>query len=120
MLSQHTLPPISIEEPVGERNKTELQEFLRSSTSVDPHTAISQKTTHETLRELLAKLDDRERVTLALRFGLIDEHKHSLAEVGAKLHVSRERVRQIEVKAMRKLRSAAQKPQYVETLLGGD
>jgi RNA polymerase primary sigma factor len=114
------LTPISIEEPVGERNKTELQELLRSSTSVDPHKAISQKTIHETLRELLAKLDDRERVTLALRFGLIDGHKHTLEEVGAKLRVTRERVRQIEAKAMRRLRNAAQKPQYVETLLGGD
>ncbi len=66
---------------------------------------LSRKLLKQQIEDILHELSERERLVITLRYGLADEQSHTLEEVGKDLHVTRERVRQIEVQAMRKLRS---------------
>lgn len=97
--------PVSLEAPVGEEGASELGEFLVDEQSVEPDEEVGRQLDAQRLRELLACLPGRERRILELRFGLIDHCPHTLEEVGQHFGVTRERIRQLEKKALAKLRS---------------
>jgi RNA polymerase primary sigma factor len=97
--------PISIESPVGERDNATLDEFIPSQDIVPtPEDVTERLILREQIDMILEKLQPRERDVVRLRFGLDDGHQRTLEEVGAELKITRERVRQLELRAMRKLR----------------
>jgi RNA polymerase primary sigma factor len=96
--------PISLETPVGEDNDNELGDLVEDQMLESPMEITAQHQLQERVADALQDLSERERYVLQLRYGLLDGTGHSLKEVGEILHVSRERVRQIEVQALQKLR----------------
>ena len=96
--------PISLETPIGEEEDSHLRDFLEDQGSEPPIDAASNSLLKEHLQAVLHTLSDRERKVLELRFGLADGHTRTLEEVGQRFNVTRERIRQIEAKALRKLR----------------
>lgn len=97
--------PISIESPVGERDNATLGEFIPSQDIVPtPEDVTARLILREQIDMILEKLQPRERDVVRLRFGLDDGHQRTLEEVGAELKITRERVRQLELRALRKLR----------------
>lgn len=99
------MDPMSLETPVGNNDDaTELGDFLADDTVVEPGDAASRELLREQIKNVLAFLSDREREVLEMRFGLNDGKDHTLEEVGKSFGVTRERIRQIEAKALRKLR----------------
>jgi len=96
--------PISLETPIGKEEDSHLGDFLPDEDSPAPPKVASNILLREHLEELLSSLSERERDVLKLRFGLEDGHPHTLEEVGKKFNVTRERIRQIEAKALRKLK----------------
>jgi len=96
--------PLSLEMPVGSEQDTELGDLLEDESSPQPSSVASAHLLREQMRELLDELSPRERQVISLRFGLRDGHAYSLEEVGDKLALTRERVRQIEARALRRLR----------------
>ena len=99
------MDPMSLETPVGNNDdSTELGDFLPDETILEPGDAASKELLREQIRDVLGFLTDREREVLEMRFGLNDGKDHTLEEVGRSFGVTRERIRQIEAKALRKLR----------------
>ena len=98
------LDPVSLETPVGEEDDSHLGDFIPDNDVATPSEAASGTLLREQLTEVLQTLDERERDVLKLRFGLDDGHTRTLEEVGQAFDVTRERIRQIEAKALRKLR----------------
>lgn len=99
------MDPMSLETPVGNNDDaTELGDFLADDSVVEPGDAASRELLREQIKNVLAFLSDREREVLEMRFGLNDGKDHTLEEVGKSFGVTRERIRQIEAKALRKLR----------------
>jgi len=96
--------PISLETPIGEEEDSHLGDFIEDHEAVAPAEAASVRLLKEKMNEVLKNLTDRERKVLVLRFGLEDGHQRTLEEVGQEFGVTRERIRQIEAKALRKLR----------------
>lgn len=96
--------PVSLETPIGEEEDSQLGDFLEDKDLPSPEDAAASQILREQLDEMLGDLTDREREVLRLRFGLEDGHAHTLEEVGRRFGVTRERIRQIEAKALRKLR----------------
>jgi len=96
--------PVSLEAPIGEEEDNHLGDLLPDSTSPAPVELATQKLLQEQVDNVLASLTNRERRVLQLRFGLDDGHPRTLEEVGKEFGVTRERIRQIEAKALRKLR----------------
>jgi RNA polymerase primary sigma factor len=96
--------PMSLETPVGSEDSSILGDFIEDETVVTPLDAASRELLRDQIRNALTFLNERERHVLELRFGLLDGRDHTLEEVGQRLGVTRERVRQIEAKALRKLR----------------
>jgi RNA polymerase primary sigma factor len=96
--------PVSLETPIGEEEDSQLGDFLEDKDLPSPEDAASRQLLREQLEEMLDDLTDREREVLHLRFGLEDGHAYTLEEVGKRFGVTRERIRQIEAKALRKLR----------------
>ena len=96
--------PMSLEMPVGSEDSGELGDFIEDETMPGPVDATSNQLLKEQLHDILDSLSDRERAVLEMRFGLRDGEAHTLEEVGKAFGVTRERVRQIESKALRKLR----------------
>ena len=96
--------PISLETTVGEDDDNELGDFLEDQVLQSPTEITAQHQLQEYVADALQDLSERERGILQLRYGLLDGTSHSLTEIGESLHVSRERVRQIETKALQKLR----------------
>lgn len=96
--------PMSLETPVGNEDDSSLGDFIPDETMTGPVDAASRKLLAEQMREVLSELSDRERQVLELRFGLRDGKPRTLEEVGKEFGVTRERIRQIEAKALRKLR----------------
>jgi len=97
--------PISLEAPVGEEEDSSLGDFISDPNALNPHDYMMQEMVKKTLDEVLETLTDREEKVLRLRYGLLDGKTHTLEEVGKEFGVTRERIRQIEAKALRKLRS---------------
>lgn len=98
------LEPLSLETPVGEKDNSQLSDFIQSNSAPSPSEATLHLIRREQIDEVLDKLTSREREVLRMRFGLDDGYARTLEEVGSKLHVTRERVRQIELRALKKLR----------------
>ena len=96
--------PVSLETPIGEEEDSHLGDFLKDESSLSPEEYTENEILKEEIREVLMSLQAREQEVLELRFGLIDGSCHTLEEVGKKFNVTRERIRQIEAKALRKLR----------------
>jgi RNA polymerase nonessential primary-like sigma factor len=98
-----TRQPISLDIKVGQEQETELGELIESE-GRSPEDQATQTMLQDALDHVLAQLTDRERIVIEMRFGLIDRQSKGLAEIGLALNVSRERARQIEAQALRKLR----------------
>lgn len=96
--------PVSLETPIGEEEDSHLGDFIEDEQAPAPADAASMLLLKEQIGEVLKTLTPREEKVLALRFGLIDGQTHTLEEVGKEFNVTRERIRQIEAKALRKLR----------------
>ena len=96
--------PISLETPIGEEEDSHLGDFIEDQEAIAPAEAASVMLLKEKMQDVLQNLTERERKVLVLRFGLEDGHQRTLEEVGQEFGVTRERIRQIEAKALRKLR----------------
>ena len=96
--------PVSLETPIGEEDDSHLGDFLPDEEAQVPAEVASQTLLREQLKEVLRTLTPREAKVLELRFGLVDGRSRTLEEVGKEFDVTRERIRQIEAKALRKLR----------------
>ncbi len=103
-IRQISLEPVSLESPVGEEEDSHLGDFIQDENIAVPADEAAYSLLKEQLAEAMEGLTDRERKVLQLRFGLIDGRPHTLEEVGKEFNVTRERIRQIEAKALRKLR----------------
>ena len=96
--------PVSLETPIGEEEDSHLGDFIPDDDAPAPAEAASHTLLREQLNEVLNTLTEREAKVLKLRFGLEDGKSRTLEEVGQRFEVTRERIRQIEAKALRKLR----------------
>lgn len=96
--------PTSLETPVGDEDDSHLGDFIQDTTAPSPYDATSRQLLKEHMEEVLNTLSDREKKVLIMRFGLENGKPETLEEVGRKFGVTRERIRQIEAKALRKLR----------------
>jgi RNA polymerase primary sigma factor len=96
--------PVSLERPVGDEDSSQLGDFIEDYDALAPMDAAAREMLREQVQNALAALSERERQVLELRFGLIDGKDHTLEEVSRYFNVTRERIRQIEAKALRKLR----------------
>jgi len=96
--------PISLETPIGEEEDSHLGDFIEDKAMVSPQDAVINMNLSETTRKVLASLNPREERVLRMRFGIGERYDHTLEEVGQDFDVTRERIRQIEAKALRKLR----------------
>ena len=96
--------PVSLETPIGEEEDSHLGDFIQDDNVLVPQDAAAFALLHEQLMEVLLTLTEREQKVLRLRFGLDDGRPRTLEEVGKQFNVTRERIRQIEAKALRKLR----------------
>lgn len=97
--------PVSLETPIGEEDDSHLGDFIEDQDSVSPTEYATNEVLKEQIRDVLERLTDREERVLRLRFGLDDGRTRTLEEVGQEFGVTRERIRQIEAKALRKLRN---------------
>ncbi|HEX5824738.1 MAG TPA: sigma-70 family RNA polymerase sigma factor, partial [Candidatus Limnocylindrales bacterium] len=95
---------VSLEQPIGEENDTELGDLLEDADAVSPLEAVSETMLREQVERVLDSLDGREQRVIRLRFGLDDGRPRTLEEVGKEFGLTRERIRQIESLALRKLR----------------
>ena len=96
--------PVSLESPIGEEEDSHLSDFIEDRNALPPVDAASKQLLKEQIDEVLSCLTPREQRVLVLRFGLEDGRSRTLEEVGQEFNVTRERIRQIEAKALRKLR----------------
>jgi RNA polymerase primary sigma factor len=96
--------PVSLETPIGEEGDSHLGDFIEDQDALTPAEAASHQLLKEQVMDVLASITPRESRVLELRFGLEDGRSRTLEEVGREFHVTRERIRQIEAKALRKLR----------------
>ncbi len=96
--------PVSLETPIGEEDDSHLGDFVKDVNTMTPEEYTTNEILKEEIKAVLETLQEREQEVLELRFGLIDGTSHTLEEVGKKFNVTRERIRQIEAKALRKLR----------------
>jgi RNA polymerase primary sigma factor len=96
--------PVSLEGPVGDEDSSSLGDFIEDEDALEPMDAAAREMLREQVQHALTALSERERQVLELRFGLLDGKDHTLEEVSRYFNVTRERIRQIEAKALRKLR----------------
>ena len=106
-LSKHT---ISLETPMGEEGDGRLGDVISDAGARDPEQGALERNLHDDVTELLSTLTPREQKILRMRFGVGEKDAHTLEEVGASFNVTRERIRQIEAKALAKLRSSSRSP----------
>ena len=97
--------PVSLETPIGEEEDSQLGDFIEDKGAVPPLEAAERAMLRDYIDDVLSTLADRERKVIVLRFGLVDGHPRTLEEVGREFGVTRERIRQIECKALIKLRN---------------
>ena len=103
--------PISLETPIGDEEDSHLGDFIEDKNAVQPLDAAIQANLRETTTRVLASLTPREERVLRMRFGIGMNTDHTLEEVGQQFSVTRERIRQIEAKALRKLKHPSRSPQ---------
>ncbi len=108
--------PVSLETPIGEEEDSHLGDFIEDDNVPAPAEAATQMLLREQLDKVLDSLTDREKKVLRLRFGLDDGRQRTLEEVGKEFNVTRERIRQIEAKALRKLRHPSRSKQLKDYL----
>jgi RNA polymerase primary sigma factor len=109
--------PMSLDSPVGSEDNSQLGDFIEDQEAPEPMDAAARDMLREQIQSALAVLSDREREVLEMRFGLLDGKDHTLEEVGQAFNVTRERIRQIEAKALRKLRHPT-RSRYLKDYLG--
>ena len=110
---QIAMDPISLDKPVGDEDDSIVADFIADQNVISPETNAERVMLKEKIQGLLAGLKERERKVLVLRFGIDDDHPRTLEEVGRELKVTRERIRQIEDKALRKLKIRARSLQDI-------
>lgn len=108
--------PVSLETPIGEEEDSHLGDFIEDETTVTPSDSVSTTMLKETLLSVLNSLTPREEKVLRLRYGVDDGRPRTLEEVGKEFNVTRERIRQIEAKALRKLRHPSRSKQLKDFL----
>ena len=108
--------PVSLETPIGEEEDSHLGDFIQDDNVLVPQDAAAFTLLHEQLMEVLLTLTEREQKVLRLRFGLDDGRPRTLEEVGKQFNVTRERIRQIEAKALRKLRHPSRRKKLKDYL----
>ena len=108
--------PVSFETPIGEEEDSHLGDFIPDEDALDPVDAAAKSMLKEQLMEVLDTLSEREKKVLILRFGVEDDRPRTLEEVGKEFNVTRERIRQIEAKALRKLRHPSRRKKLKEYL----
>lgn len=108
--------PLSLETPIGEEEDSHLADFIQDQETVSPDDAATHQLLRERIVEVLSELTPRERDVLRMRFGLDDGYPRTLEEVGRHFQVTRERIRQIEAKALKKLRHAKRRKKLEEYL----
>jgi len=108
--------PVSIDGPVGDEDSSSLGDFIEDEDALSPMDAAARQMLREQIRAALTSLADREREVLEMRFGLVDGQDHTLEEVSRFFDVTRERIRQIEAKALRKLRHPSRSRQLRDYL----
>ena len=96
--------PVSMETPIGPEEDSRLMDFIRDEDALAPDEAALKTITNEDIDSVLKTLTPREEAVIRLRFGLEDGRCHTLEQVGLQFNVTRERIRQIEAKSLRKLR----------------
>jgi len=96
----------SLETPIGDEEDAELGDFIENASTPDPAEAVQSLLAKESLDRVLKAMDERERKVVELRFGLKGEHPRTLAEVSSRFNVSRERIRQIEAKALEQIKNS--------------
>ncbi|MBQ5542184.1 MAG: sigma-70 family RNA polymerase sigma factor, partial [Erysipelotrichales bacterium] len=101
------LDPVSLETPIGEEDDSHLGDFIEDKDAESPDQYANNQLLKEEINEVLSGLAEREEKVLRLRFGLEDGRNRTLEEVGKEFNVTRERIRQIEAKAIRKLKQPA-------------
>lgn len=103
-IMKFTRVPVSLEMPVGDEGDSHLGDFIEDKTTIGPYDSATMGLLRIQINEVLAELTDREREIILLRFGLEDDRPRTLEEIGHEFNLTRERIRQIEAKALRKLR----------------
>ena len=103
-IKKSALDPISLETPIGEEEDSKMSDFIEDESAKSPMEIASQKLLHEQLLSVIETLTPREQQVIRERYGLIDGKSKTLEEVGREFSVTRERIRQIEAKALRKLK----------------
>lgn len=108
--------PVSLETPIGEEEDSHLGDFIQDENVPVPDEAAARILLHEQIKEVLSELTEREQRVLTLRYGLEDNRNRTLEEVGKEFNVTRERIRQIEAKAIRKLRHPSRRSRLKDFL----
>ncbi|PJC79665.1 hypothetical protein CO009_04015, partial [Candidatus Shapirobacteria bacterium CG_4_8_14_3_um_filter_35_11] len=106
----------SLATPVGDDEDSFLGDFIEDTTQPSPYDETAKELLRESIEEVLGSLDERESKVLSLRFGLVGETPKTLEEVGKIFNVTRERIRQIEAKALRKLRHPSRRKKLMDYL----
>jgi RNA polymerase primary sigma factor len=102
-----TRRPISLETPIGEEEDSRLEDFIEDKEMISPQDAAISSNLVKQTQKVLSTLNEREEKILRMRFGIGEKHDHTLEEVGQEFDVTRERIRQIEEKALRKLKHSS-------------
>jgi RNA polymerase primary sigma factor len=110
--------PVSLDEPVGDGDSNQLGDFIEDDEALSPMDLAAREMLREQVQRALEELTERERQVLELRFGLVDGKDHTLAEVSHYFNLTRERIRQIEAKALRKLRHPTTNSRQLKDYLG--
>lgn len=106
-IQQIALDPLSLEKPVGEEEDSHVGDFIEDKDNISPYEYANRSMETERINEVLSQLTEKEARIIRLRYGLEDGRTHTLEEVGKEFNVTRERIRQIEAKALKKLRHPA-------------
>ena len=115
-IMKYSQEPVSLESPIGEEEDSHLGDFVEDENTQTPINAATSMLLREQLRDAMSTLTEREQIVLVLRFGLMDGKTRTLEEVGKVFEVTRERIRQIEAKALAKLRQPSRSKKLIDYL----